>query len=181
MRSLILSLLFLAQLSPPLLAQPPDAQPTLPAVTSYSLSKAKVRLPADLSGNRNLLLLFFKRDQQDAANAWIPELSKLKPRHPALGIYTLPIFPRANALSRWWTNASLRSGAPPQQDPVTTIPLYVDKESFLRNLNITSEKQPVLLITDKSGHVLGRTSGTPDPAKLAATEALLSPAPAGHR
>ncbi|MGI8772321.1 MAG: hypothetical protein ACR2JE_12890 [Acidobacteriaceae bacterium] len=181
MRFLLLSLLYLALLTRPALAQPPDAPLTLPSVTSYSLSKAKVTLPADLSGNRNLLLLFFKRDQQEDADLWITEVGKLKARDPALGIYTLPIFPRANILSRWWTNASLRSGAPPQQNPATTIPLYVDKQSFLRNLRITSEKQPVLLVTDKSGRVLGRASGRPDPAKLAATEAILQAASPAHR
>jgi hypothetical protein len=180
MRFLFLPLLYLALLARPVVAQPPDAPLTLPSVTSYSLSKAKVTLPADLSADRNLLLLFFKRDQQDDADAWIPELSKLKIRYPAVAIYTLPIFPRANILSRWWTNASLRSGAPPHLDPATTIPLYVDKSSFLRNLGITSEKQPVLLVTDKSGRVLGRASGRPDPAKLAATEAIVGSAPAAH-
>jgi hypothetical protein len=179
MRSLPLKLLCFALLLCPALAQSANAPPaTLPSITSSALNKQELTLPADLSGNRNLLLLFFKRDQQVDVEPWLDEFSKLKASHPTLGIYILPIFPRANILSRWWTNASLRSNASPRQDPAATIPLYVNKSKFLRDLQIASEKQPVLLVTDKAGHVLGRASGRPDPAKLAATEAIIQPAPA---
>src|ERR1700739_3390969 len=148
---------------------PPTA--VLPAVTAYALDRAKITLPADFSAPLNLLILSFQRDQQCEVDGW---LTALPPGAPTVQTWLLPISPRANGLYRWWLNASLRTSLPPSQPRRYTVPLYVDKAHFLRAVQVSSEQEVVLLLTDKTGHVLWRTSGPVSDSKKAALSDFVS-------
>ena len=150
---------------------PSSPAAVLPSVTAYALDRAKVTLPADFTAPLNLLILSFQRDQQSVVDGWLPALT---PSAPALQIWLLPISPRANGLYRWWLNASLRTSLPPSQPRRYTVPLYVDKTRFLTAVQVSSEKEVVLLLTDKTGHVLWRTSGPVSDSKKAAFSGFVS-------
>ncbi len=153
-----------------------SAQPTtqLPHVVCYALDRSKVTLPDDLTGTRNILILYFQPDQNSAALAWQYGLESLRAQHANFPIYVLPVYGRENFLARWWIEASIRSNAPETQDRHLTIPLFVDKKAFLSTLGIPNEKQPVVLLTDKSGHVQWKQQGQYDRGKLPALEAALA-------
>jgi hypothetical protein len=91
--------------------------------------------------------------------------------------WLLPVSPQENGLYRWWLNASLRSSLPPTQPRRYTVPLYVNKGQFLRSLNVASEKDVVLLLTDKTGRVLWRADGPVTDSKLAGLTSFLKSAP----
>jgi hypothetical protein len=55
--------------------------------------------------------------------------------------------------------------------------LYVNKGQFLRSLQVSSEQEVVLLLTDKTGHVLWRAAGPVTDAKLAGLSSFLKSAP----
>lgn len=135
--------------------------PVFPTVSFYSLAKTRVTLPADLHGDRNLLLLSFKLDQQADVSGWSAVIDQWRVADPALGAYTCLVSPRSNFVWRWWQNSSLRSDRSDPKRWTTTLPLYVDKPQFRKELEIDSEKQVVLLVTDRQGHVLARVSGPP--------------------
>jgi hypothetical protein len=141
----------------------------LPPVTAYALDRAKVTLPADFAAPLNLLILSFQRDQQAVVEGW---LSALTPGARAQ-TWVLPISPRETGLYRWWLNASLRGSLPPSQPRRYTVPLYVNKTEFLRSLQVSSEKDVVLLLTDKAGHVLWRTAGPVTDSKKAALSSFV--------
>ena len=82
-------------------------------------------------------------------------------------IWLLPVSQRENWLYRWWLNASLRTSLPASQPRRYTVPLYVDKGRFLRSVQVSSEQEVVLLLTDKAGHVLWRTTGPVTDSKAA--------------
>jgi hypothetical protein len=148
---------------------PPAA--VLPPVTAYALDRAKVTLPADFAAPLNLLILSFQRDQQSEVDGWLPVLP---PGAPSVQTWSLPISPRANGLYRWWLNASLRTSLPPSQPRRYTVPLYVDKGRFLRAVQVSSEQEVVLLLTDKTGHVLWRTTGPVSDSKKAALSGFVN-------
>ncbi len=165
--------ILLAALALPLGAQTIAAnKPVLPWVTSYSLDKTKVTLPDDLAGQQNVLILYFQPDQSEASVAWATALQPVKYAHPGLQSYILPVYSRENWLYRWWIGASLRSSAPPAQEWHSTVPIFVDKPKFLPALGITSEKQFVVVLTDKAGHVEWKTEGPLDDSKLSALIAV---------
>jgi hypothetical protein len=155
------TLAFTLLLAPCALAAPQNSPGSssafLPPVTAYALDRAKVTLPADFASPLHLLILSFQRDQQTVVDGW---LSAVSPgAAPQVQIWLLPVSPRENGLYRWWLNASLRSSLPASQPRHYTVPLYVNKGQFLRSLQVTSEREVVLLLTDKAGHVLWRTTG----------------------
>ena len=152
-----------------------QALPILPSVTSYSLDKVKVTIPDELAGRQNVLILYFKPDQGDAAVAWATALQPVRYNHPGLQTYVLPVYSRENFLYRWWISAALRSSAPPAQEWRSTIPLFVDKNAFLPALRIDNEKKFVILLADKTGHVEWRTDGPVDDHKIAALVSAANP------
>jgi hypothetical protein len=158
MRSLRTLLFTLLALPCTLLSQAPrdSREAVLPSVTAYSLDRAKVTLPADFSAPLNLLILSFVRDQQSAVESWIPVLSPGEKTQT----WVLPISARESGLYRWWLNASLRGNLPPTLPRHYWVPLYVNKTQFLQSLQVSSEKDVVLLLADKTGHVLWRTTGS---------------------
>lgn len=147
-----------------------------PTVSSDSLSKAHVTLPTDLNRDRNLMLLYFKLDQQPDVNAWNGAFDRWRATDPAPGVYNCLVLPRSNFLSRWWQNSSLRSDTQDANRRNTTVPLYVDRTEFLKQLGISSQKQVVVLVTDRQGKVLARADGPPSDESRAAIHNALSPA-----
>jgi hypothetical protein len=147
----------------------------LPTVTAYALDKAKRTLPADFSSPLNLLILSFERDQQDAVESWLPVA-----KQPNVELWVLPISSRQDVLYRWWLNSSMRSSLPPNQPQHSTVPLYINKSQFLKSLGISSEKQIVVLITDKSGQVLWRREGAATDDKKASLTEFLKSSPIAH-
>jgi hypothetical protein len=142
------------------LATPQNSQVpsvVLPPVTAYALDRAKVTLPTDFATPFNLLILSFQRDQESVVDGWLPVVpAETRSR---VQTWLLPISQRENGLYRWWLNASLRGSQAASQPRRYTVPLYVDKAKFLRALQVYSEQDVVILLTDRGGHVVWRSSG----------------------
>jgi hypothetical protein len=147
---------------------PPAA---LPSVTAYALDRIKVTLPGDFAAPLNLLILSFQRDQQAMVDGWLPVLTP--DTIPGVQTWMLPVTSRENSLYKWWLNASLRGSLPPSQPRRYTVPVYVNKPQFLGSLQVTSEQEVVLLLTDKTGHVLWRTAGPMTDGKKAALSSFI--------
>lgn len=152
----------------------------LPKVSADTLNKQHLSLPANFHTDRNLLLLYFDLTQQPDVDSWDTVIDRWRANDPSLTAYTSLVSSQKNFLSRWWQNSSMRSAAPDSSRWPTTLPLYVDKHAFERPLQISSEKQVVLLLLDRTGRVLSRVSGPPNDnsrnAMLAALNAAGSPA-----
>jgi hypothetical protein len=130
-----------------------------PPVTSYSLDKQKVSLPGGLEGQTDLLLISFKPEQQADIDSWLPAAQALQHASFQFRYYQLPVAERENFVFRWWESSSMRSD---QTDPETwhwIVPLWVDRKSFFADLQIPNEKQVVILLVDRQGHILWRASG----------------------
>jgi hypothetical protein len=119
-----------------------------------------------------LLLLYFELTQQTDVDNWNGIIDHWRASDPSLTSYTSLVSSQKNFLSRWWQNASMRSASDSSRWP-TTLPLYVNKHAFEHKLDIPSEKQVVLLLVDRKGHVLSRVSGPPtDSTRMAMGNAL---------
>jgi len=137
----------------------PKSATVFPNLTSYSLDKQKVTLPSGLEGQTNLLILSFAPEQQHEAESWLPVAEGLQHSSFQFRYYQLPIQGRENFIFRWWATSSMRSD---QTDPETwhwIVPLFIDREPFLHDLNIPNEKQVVVLLVDRQGHILWRAAG----------------------
>jgi hypothetical protein len=136
------------------------SQPAVfPALTTYSLDKTKLNLPSDLAGQLNLLLISFQPEQQTQIDTWMPVAQALQHTNFNFRWYRMPVSGPENFIFRWWENSSMRSD---ETDPETypwIVPLYVDKNSFRRDLQISGERQIAVLLVNKQGHVLWHAEG----------------------
>ncbi len=130
-----------------------------PSISADALNKKHLNLPKDFGGHHNLLLLSFEREQEKEIDTWSQLSKDLQKADASFRTYILPVFTRENVLYRWWENSSLRSDV---NDPAlleVTIPLYVDKARFRKDLQIASEHQIVALLVDDTGKIVWRSEG----------------------
>lgn len=139
-----------------------------PSVTSWNLDKQKVTLPSGLEGQTDLLILSFALEQKKDVESWMPAAQALQHSDFQFRYYQLPVAERENFIFRWWETSSMRSD---ETDPVTwhwIVPLFVDRPKFLKDLDIPNQKQVVVLLVDRQGHILWRNSGAMTEDKRAA-------------
>jgi hypothetical protein len=128
-------------------------------VSGSNLERRRLRLPDDLEGSLNLVLVAFQQWQQRQVDTWLPLARELEARYPALRYYELPTIRRLNGLARTFINEGMRAGIP---DPVArerTITLYLDKGAFRQALGLRSEENIYALLLDRQGGVLWRAEG----------------------
>jgi ATP10 protein len=131
----------------------------LPNVSGSNLLRQKLELPSDLRGNLNLLFIAFYQWQQMEVNSWLPLAHELEQTQSRFHYYELPTIQRMNVLAQKFINGGMRAGIP---DPATrerTITLYVDKQAFMRALNMPDQDHIYILLTDRDGNVLWRSRG----------------------
>jgi hypothetical protein len=147
-----------------------------PSISTYSLDKAKVTLPADFEAKVNLLLISFEPEQTKDIDTWMPLAQALQHMNFQFRYYKIPVSNQENLIYRWWDSSSLRSV---ETDPETwhwIIPLYINKNDFRRSLNIPNEKEIVIALVDKTGQVIWKTSGRLTGDKKASLEAAVAAA-----
>jgi hypothetical protein len=145
-----------------------------PAIQATSLDNAKLHLPQDFSGQMNLVIISFAREQQQEVDTWIPATRQLQSAHSQLNYYELSTMSRENLLYRWWFNAALRSDTADKNLRSRILTAYVSKRKFLESLHIPNEKQVVAILVDRTGKVFWRTDGACTGEKTTALQAALA-------
>lgn len=129
-----------------------------PAVQATSLNSAKLHLPQDFSGQLNLVILSFAREQQHDVDTWIPAAKEIQAKHEKFRYYELPVLSGENFLYRWWFDESLRNNT--DRDMRSQIlTAYVNKRRFLNALQLPNEKQIVAVLVDRAGKIYWRANG----------------------
>ncbi|HEU5439123.1 MAG TPA: hypothetical protein VFU88_07515 [Ktedonobacterales bacterium] len=130
-----------------------------PRVHAANLEHREFTLPDDFDGERNLVLIAFKREQQAEIDTWIPAAQRLAREHPDVRYYELPTISRGVPLARWWLDAAMRAGIPDRAAREATITLYVDKPAFRDALQLPTEETIAVLLVRRDGQVLWRDEG----------------------
>lgn len=130
-----------------------------PAVTSGNLEGRSFTLPRDFDGERNVVFVAFKREQQRDVDSWVPFVTSLAARVPGVEYYEIPTIKRMVAPMRWMINRGMRSGIDDRGARERTITLYLDTEPFKRALGIAAEEQIHILVVDRVGTVSWRATG----------------------
>lgn len=136
-----------------------------PRVRGANLERRPFTLPDDLKGERNLVFIAFKREQQFEIDTWIPVARRVGQQYPDFRYYELPTISRSVPLARWWLDGAMRAGIPDLAAREATITLYLDKAAFRAALDLPSEDTIYALLVDRSGRVLWRAEGAATPEK----------------
>lgn len=146
-----------------------------PAVSGFNLNRQELEFPRDFRCALNLLFVPFQQFQQTIVNTWIPFAEQLESAYPELAYYELPTINELPALSRTFINEGMRAGIPNAKARERTVTLYIDLASFMRALGIPGRNEVHVLLVDRQGGILWRTTGSFDEAKgRALAEAIAS-------
>ncbi len=146
-----------------------------PTVSGSNLNRQELEFPRDFRGDLNLLFVPFLQFQQTIVNTWIPLADELESAFRQLAYYELPTIDALPALSRTFINEGMRAGIPNARARERTVTLYLSTAQFMRALNIPAKSEVHVLLVDRRGAILWRTTGSFDEAKGRALEGAIEP------
>ena len=130
-----------------------------PPIEGSNLAKRTFRLPNDLEGELNVVLVAFQRWHQDQVDTWAPLLDELERTVPGFRYYELPVIRSMNRFSQWMLDEGMRAGIPSQPVRARTITIYTDKEEFRSALQMPEENNIYLMLVTRQGEILWRGRG----------------------
>ena len=136
-----------------------------PTVSGFNLNRQELEFPRDFRGDLNLLFVPFLQPQQGVVNTWVPLADRLESSFPEFAYYELPTIDELPALSRTFINEGMRAGIPDAKARERTVTLYIEMARFMRALGIPSKNEVHVLLVDRQGGILWRTTGSFDEAK----------------
>ena len=137
-----------------------DSLAQFPRVEGTNLEGRHFVLPSDLGGSLNVVLVAFKREQQNDVDTWTPFLKATLATRPGLRTYELPVLGRRYRLMRPFIDGGMRRGIPDAAVRAATITLYIDKGPFRDALHLPDEDRIYVLLVDHQGRVQWRGDGT---------------------
>jgi hypothetical protein len=146
----------------------------LPPVSGKNLLRQKMQFPRDFTGELNLVFVAFQQWQQNQVDSWVPAVERLASERPEFQYYEFPTIYRMNRLSQMFINEGMRAGIPHHATRERTITLYIDKRPFRDALAIPDESDITVLLFDRQGRVVWRSSGAYSPEKGEALETAVS-------
>ncbi|MGB8478634.1 MAG: hypothetical protein WCE63_07315 [Acidobacteriaceae bacterium] len=144
------------------------------AIQATSLDRTHMHLPANFSGQLNLVIISFAREQQQAVDTWIPAARKIESAHGQFRFYELITMSRENLLYRWWFDESLRSNTTDKGLRSRILTAYVNKRAFKKSLHIENEKRVVAILVDPKGTVYWRGDGSCADSDMSALLSVLA-------
>ena len=105
---------------------------------------------------------------------WMPFIQQSEQANLTICYYELPTIQRMNWFSQRFINEDMRAGIPNPKTRQRTITLYLNKDSFRRELAITGEEPITVLSVNQTGVVLWYSTGPYTEEKARSLENLLS-------
>lgn len=162
MRRLLLRVVLVLVMAVALAASEARAQEraaVFPSVTGRNLEGRELRLPTDLAGERNVVIVAFRQRQQRDVNTWIPALKALQREDLGLEIYEIPTLGRGWIPLRGWIDGGMASGITDRETREATVTVYLAKGPFKEALGIRGEGEIELLLMGRDGVVQYRARG----------------------
>jgi len=168
-------------------AGPADSQDMtgvwFPRLAVRDLDGCEVALPAGLPGEWTVVIVAFRREQQDLVDSWVPWLEQRAAADSRLRFVELPAIGRRWQPARPVIDGGMAAAIPDQETRRRTLTVYTDIRRITVPLGITDRDTVWLLLVDRAGRVRWRGSGGQDADTAAALTAALAnlpgaPAPA---
>ena len=162
-------------------ARPADSQDMtgvwFPRLAARDLDGCEVALPAGLPGEWTVVIVAFRREQQDLADSWVPWLEQRAAADPRLGFVELPAIGLRWQPARPVIDGGMAAAIPDQKTRRRTLTVYTDIRRVTVPLGITDRNTIWLFLVDRAGQVRWRSSGGHDAVTAAALSAALAELP----
>jgi hypothetical protein len=148
---------------------------TFPEVEARNLLGTDVALPQAFEGERNVVLVAFRRNHQDLVDSWLPWLEQRAANDPQLRFYEIPMIGRIWAPARPFIDGGMASSI---KDPVVlarTLTIYGDLGKVTGPLSIRDRSTISVFGLERDGSVVWRGTGAYSADLSAALAAALWP------
>ena len=149
---------------------------SFPQLAARDLSGREVTLPAGLPGERNVVLIAFRRDQQKLVDTWVPWLEQRAAADRGLRFVELPAIGLQWAPARPAIDGGMAAAIGDEAVRRRTLTVYTDVRRVTAPLGIEDRSTIWLFLVDRAGRVRWRGSGGLNPATAAALDAVLGTA-----
>jgi len=137
-----------------------------PEVEGDNLEKRHFKLPQDLEGDLNLVIIPFKRIQQSLVDEWTYSLKPLYDEYDFIYFYEIPTLSSGYRFMSFMIDGGMRAGIPDRETRNHTITLYVNKKKFKEVLDIGTEDTIYILLLKRDGEIIWRTKGSVNENKI---------------
>jgi hypothetical protein len=151
-----------------------DRPGVFPVLAAETLRERKVRLPDQLKGERNLLLVAYEREQQADVDTWLAVLDTFALTAPAFAYYELPTISSGMRWMRLMIDGGMRQGIPDRAQRDRTITLYLDVDWFRTQIGTADHDGIAALLVDREGTIHARWFGRYDDSAGAQLRAALA-------
>jgi hypothetical protein len=148
-----------------------------PRLAARDLDGREVALPAGLPGEWTVVIVAFRREQQDLVDSWVPWLDQRAAADPRLGVAELPAIGLRWQPARPVINGGMAAAIPDQKTRRRTLTVYTDIRRVTVPLGITDRNTIWLFLVDRAGQVRWRGSGGQDAATAAVLTTALAELP----
>lgn len=146
----------------------------LPTMQARRLDQRPLALPQELPSDRTLALVVFGRAQREEAQSWIHGLGLANDRSiPWLKMAVMQ--DPGDELRRQDIEHRLRARHKTEADRARLVPLFTDRDAFVRAARLSGTDHASVLVLDRAGRVLARAEGAFDDVKAQALLATLLP------
>ena len=136
-----------------------------PNVSGRNLQRQAVQYPQDFPAKYTVVLMAFWREQQNDVDTWLPFVNVLEKLYRETAYVEFPVVYQMSPMGQFFLNEGMRAGIPDQKARQRTTTLYLDKSSFLGQLQIQSQDHIQVLLVADDGRVLWRSCGRFSPEK----------------
>jgi hypothetical protein len=144
----------------------------LPPLTAKRLDQQLVVLPHELPAERTLAIVAFQIGQRGEVDSWIRGLNL--ETDPTIPWFKMPVFnDPGNESARNDIESRMLARHPAGKDPSRLIPVFTDRQAFMRAAGLTGTEHAWVLVLDRQGKVLARAEGAYDESKAQALRETL--------
>jgi hypothetical protein len=139
----------------------------VPSIAAKRLDQRQIQLPQELPAGRTLAVVVFRGNQRAEAQSWIDGLDLA--RNSAIEWLKMPVLndPGDEGL-RMAIESRLLSKHGGAGDRARLVPIFTDREAFVRAAGLSSAEHASILVLDRAGNVLARAEGAFDEGKAQA-------------
>jgi len=130
-----------------------------PVLAARDLEGTAVELPTGFAGERNLVMVAFRREQQAAVDSWIGWYSTVVDDHPGLRAYEVPVIATKWSPGRGMIDGGMAKAVATSEARRRTLTVYGDVRRATDGLGIDDTSVITVVLVDDAGRVIWRTTG----------------------
>ena len=134
-------------------------EPFFPSVSGTNLEGKKYKLPNDLEGILNIVIVIFRREHTDLVEGWLHSAKNIFEKEAQVRFYEIPVLSLSYSPFRWWIDGGMRAGIPDHEAREKTITVYTSKKDLRKRLGILNEETIYIFLVKSDGTVLWRDQG----------------------